>query len=308
MPVPLGPIIIAAGSLLSGILGASAVGGQNRRSQRFADRTYERQKADNLAFWQQQNEYNAPQAQVDRLKQAGLSPALLYGGSAAGAAGQADNIRTPEYKNPEFRPADFNFVGEGAASSISAIYDLEIKDAQIDNLRAQNTVALEEAALKAAQRRSTDQSISRSEFDLELDKELRETSAEYRKEMLRKLQADRAFTLDENERKAAQNSQSLQEGLERILSMRVERVRTKADTARLYDVIKGIRKDNTIKDLDIELRKAGINPNDPLWARLLARLALSLTEKAGIKMPDIFDTSGSSFKGKTPLGLPKYNW
>ena len=84
------------GNLLSGIAGGlpgailgvgssllSNIGSKKRQNQ--AD-------AKNIEFWKMQNQYNTPAAQMQRLKDAGLNPNLIYGSSPAGASGSAGSI------------------------------------------------------------------------------------------------------------------------------------------------------------------------------------------------------------------------
>lgn len=73
----LGGIISGIGQLFGGI--AQKVS---------ARRQYEREKADNLKFWNMQNAYNSPVEQMKRLKEAGLNEHLVYGnGNAIQPAG-----------------------------------------------------------------------------------------------------------------------------------------------------------------------------------------------------------------------------
>lgn len=84
MPIPaavLGALIGTAGSIGSSI--ASNQGALRR--QRLADR-------ENIRFWNMQNQYNHPKAQMERLQKAGLNPNLIYGSSVAGATGSAGSI------------------------------------------------------------------------------------------------------------------------------------------------------------------------------------------------------------------------
>ena len=61
----------AAGGFLD-YIGSVYTQGQQRKAATVA---YNRQKE----FWNMQNEYNTPTKQVERLKAAGLNPALMYG-------------------------------------------------------------------------------------------------------------------------------------------------------------------------------------------------------------------------------------
>ena len=71
----------AAGSLLSSVIGN--IGAKKRE---------EAARRANVAFWEKQNLYNLPKNQMQRLKEAGLNPNLIYGSSPAGAGGNAGAI------------------------------------------------------------------------------------------------------------------------------------------------------------------------------------------------------------------------
>lgn len=87
-----------------------------------------------LEMWNRSNEYNAPGAQMDRLRQAGLNPNLVYGSGAVGnSSGQL-----PKYSAPT---ADFSRVppiGMGIPAMLGMFQDFTMKNAQIDNVRAQS--------------------------------------------------------------------------------------------------------------------------------------------------------------------------
>jgi SMC interacting uncharacterized protein involved in chromosome segregation len=85
MPVPLAPLLMAAAPAV--INGISQVV-TNAQQKRFAEKQYAQQRADNLADWQRQNEYNSPIAQMTRLSEAGLNPNLIYKGGATNQAGE----------------------------------------------------------------------------------------------------------------------------------------------------------------------------------------------------------------------------
>jgi len=55
-----------------------------------------------LEMWNKSNEYNSPQAQMARLKSAGLNPNLVYGsGTVSGnSSSSRPNAHVPEYSNP----------------------------------------------------------------------------------------------------------------------------------------------------------------------------------------------------------------
>lgn len=102
MPAPLLLPLIGAG------ISALGTGGQifsniamNNKNLRFQRDMYDRQRRDALSDWNMTNEYNSPQQQMQRLKNAGLNPNLVYGnGAVANSSGQPQNA-TP---NRNFSP------------------------------------------------------------------------------------------------------------------------------------------------------------------------------------------------------------
>lgn len=59
-------------------------------------RLTQQQNEFNLQMWNMQNEYNSPAAQMKRLEEAGLNPALMYGQGSTGNAAHAPQMVTPE--------------------------------------------------------------------------------------------------------------------------------------------------------------------------------------------------------------------
>lgn len=264
----LGSAIGGAFGFLGSLASNASTARQNRLARKWARQSYERERQDSIAFWNMQNAYNSPQAQMQRFKDAGLNPNLIYGQSNESAAPSP-----PSMSNPQFRTADWSGLS-AVGGVLGQYYDLEAKQAQVDNLRAQNTVLLEEGLLKDAQRQSTLQGIRRSQFDLDLDTELRDVTTDARRENLRKLRADIGISLREDERRAALSAASLRESAERVLNMRLEGGRLRAATANLW-------KDDHLKQLDIELRRNGIMPTDPIYARILGRVVNAYSDTSG---------------------------
>ena len=95
-------LIGLAGTALASGANMYMVGKTNRENRKLAELQYERQKKDIAA----QNNYNSPSSQVVRLRAAGLSPAMFYGGNASGVAGEQNNI--PSYDNPDLVAPSFD--------------------------------------------------------------------------------------------------------------------------------------------------------------------------------------------------------
>lgn len=113
-------------------------GNQNRKNRDWNERMYERQKYDNRYNWHMQNAYNSPEQQMERLKQAGLNPNLVYGNGVNQSASSIDKAQTLA---PQQQPIQIpNNIGMGTlqykqslnALSLSNGYQ-ELQDAEIQN-------------------------------------------------------------------------------------------------------------------------------------------------------------------------------
>lgn len=276
MPFPLIPLIGAGASILGNVLTGASNAKQNRAQRDYNTSMYERQRRDSLSDWAMQNEYNSPQNQMNRLKGAGLNPNLIYGtGSASTGASTPIRSTNAESYKPEATRYDFG----GVSNSLMSYYDTQVKQAQIDNLKVANTVATQDALLKAAQTASTvastantTASTATSQFNLKQAEALQSTTIERAQADLAKVRVDTDYTLNQDERARMQNVASLSEAAERILSARLGRVKTDSERRMIEQQIKSVQLDQKIKDLDIELKRLGIQPSDALWQRALGRI------------------------------------
>lgn len=71
---------------------------QNQANRSMANYQYSK----DLEMWNAQNEYNTPENQMLRLKEAGLNPNLIYGTGAKGATGNATG-QLPKYNAPTIK-------------------------------------------------------------------------------------------------------------------------------------------------------------------------------------------------------------
>ena len=100
MPIPLALAaagITAGASLLGNIFNAGSVKKTNQRQQDFNTQMYQRQRADALADFDKLNAYNSPSQQMQRFKEAGLNPNLIYGNMQ-----NSQPIRSVDAKAPDF--------------------------------------------------------------------------------------------------------------------------------------------------------------------------------------------------------------
>lgn len=254
-----------AGQVITGLL----QGGANRANRRFARQMYERQRADSLADWNMMNEYNSPRSQMQRYQEAGLSPHLIYGQTNEGST-----VRSSSTPQGNARATDYDL-----ATPFMSIYDLKIKSAQADNLAATNEVLRQDAILKAISGLKVAADIDTARFDLDLKRDLRGNTlnaAEANLQNLlltgKKIEADTRYTLNQDERAAAQNAASVAEAMQRIISMRISNAKTEEERKNLIVARGNMIKDGVLKDWDIKLRQQGIHPGDPGYWRVINKL------------------------------------
>lgn len=241
-----------------------ATSSTNKKTREWNERMYAMQRQHSLQDWAMQNEYNSPQSQMKRLQAAGLNPHLVYGkGTIDNFGGSVRSADTGSW-NPEV--PNYNF-GSSVSQGLNAMYDTQLKAAQIDNLKAQNNVIVTEAALKAAQIASVTTGTKKTEFDLGLASDLRQTSLDAAKANLQKTITDTDISLQANERAALQNAQSLQQGVQNILLTRLNQAKTIQETNQIKQQINNLKSDNTLKTLDINLKKLGVQPGDNIFLR-----------------------------------------
>lgn len=181
-----GGIVSGVGSLFGG-LGSSAMNNKavqdtNKANMEIAKYQAQWQQQENekayqrsLNMWNLQNEYNSPTQQMARIRAAGLNPNLVYGNGVTG------NSSGP---TPQYEPAKFNAPtmqayrgwNLGISDAISQFLAYRTAKAQVDNMEAQNSLIRQQTATEATRQSNIAASTSRSEFDLNMAKELKDVS------------------------------------------------------------------------------------------------------------------------------------
>lgn len=237
MPFPAVAAIAAGASLLGTGANIAATGRMNKKTRQWNEHMYDRQKNDSLDFWHQQNTYNSPQAQMARLQEAGLNPHLVYGnGSAVQTAGQIDTPHAMPYK-PD--APDFNISG-----AVDGYFNAQTRHQTLENQKAQGDLLKMEALVKDAQIKNTNantlstiESTSQSQgsYPLRMSKLHHDITNAYQ-DITRGLLTQEAIKLDNQGRRLNQTGQNLT---------------------------------NQLKEIELNMRKEGLNPNDPAWMRIL---------------------------------------
>lgn len=103
----------AIGSVASSIIGGYAQRSENKRA-------YER----DVAMWNMQNAYNTPAAQMERLKDAGLNPMLVYGNGSV--------VGNTTSTVPKYTPVDYSGVGSAVGGFVGASADRALQKKRVE--------------------------------------------------------------------------------------------------------------------------------------------------------------------------------
>lgn len=106
----------------------------------FNKRLAEQQNQYNIDMWNMQNEYNSPQAQMQRFQEAGLNPNLIYGQGSNGNA-----IHAPEMVVPQAPAVDKQAQEIGKLFNIA---NLQLLGAEINKANAEANSAQSDAEIK----------------------------------------------------------------------------------------------------------------------------------------------------------------
>lgn len=272
--------LVAAGFALANMLGS---GGQAALQARWARKQYERERADSLEFWNMQNEYNSPQQQMARLKEAGLNPHLVYGTGAV-----ANSAQQP--RNPEMKNVPMPNLGAAATQGIEQYVNFQNRELVNDNLLEQKKVMQQEQLLKAAQVYKTLNEGDSKAWFLDKDRTLFPYQLEAAKTnieaTLADIERDKATTestvvntqikLNKEERDAAMFSPSLEQAVLKVALMRSQLITDVAKRREIEQRISSMRTNEEfakkLKGYEVMLNANGVQKNDALWERILARL------------------------------------
>lgn len=218
----------AAAGVASAGLNLNAVGQWwNRKEQRrqnqwgkdYNDFQYYRERSDSLVDRQHFEDYDSPVAQIKRMKQAGLNPALMY---SQGTVGQTEMPRLPS-GSPSSQPAA-QIDMQGMQKAMENFFTILQTQMQTDNLRAQAELAAKQAA-------NVQSSTDLNKFDLQQKQALSPNVIESSALGLENQKADIALkkqalelNLDANERAQLANSTNVLKTLEDINTMRQKRI------------------------------------------------------------------------------------
>lgn len=164
MPFPLVPVIAGAVSLISSAIASRSSKKQANATNKANMELAKYQTAANEEFIKQQNTYNSPTAQMARFSDAGLNPNLIYGQGSAGNQAAPNRYEAPR--------VDMHYNPFQIPDMLSGFQDYAMRNAQIDNVKAQTEATQTEIGNKLLNRMLTVVNTDRKQFDLEQERKM----------------------------------------------------------------------------------------------------------------------------------------
>lgn len=264
--------ITAGAQVASSGINAMAQANLNKKTRRWNEAQIAQQRQWSLQDWTMQNEYNSPQAQMARLKAAGLNPNLIYGKIETGS--QPIRQTQGQQWNPKSANVDLN-----AAQILGQYFDTRFKDAQTDNVKSQNTLIAQQALLAAAQTSKTLQDTEAGKFDLSQKQRLADTNADILNATLRNISADinqkeatTAKTLTENEIMTANKENTIKSAAIQVLQQRATLSKTKQEEEQIKNNIIKLKQNVRLDNFEETLNKVGLTKTDPRWMRVVDKV------------------------------------
>lgn len=167
-------ILNAGTQIASTAINAISTANTNANYRDIANSIYAKERKDALEDWYRTNEYNSPEQQMRRLRQAGLNPNLVYGSGAATT--EAKVMNNPSYQKPQQVAPQIDLSGIG--ESINMYNNIKTQQLQQQNLQQQIELGEKQKAL-------LDQKITDTMFSAlnkERDVSMKDLNIDIRKE------------------------------------------------------------------------------------------------------------------------------
>lgn len=208
------------------------------------------------------NAYNAPKQQMQRMKEAGLNPHLIYGNGVQ-AQGEAPRATPPDTSDQPAVHYENNFLNP-LQEAMAIVIQTDNMRAQKDLLEAQKELALRNIPKVETETALKNWQMNRSKSLYDLDKQTLESKLVLNRQELKNKQANEAFTLQQKEiayldykLRKSMNEKQIQKIMVDMATSKLQQAKTEQETIQLQEAIKKLKDDT---EFSIMLHKAGITP------------------------------------------------
>ena len=264
------PLIAAGASLAGSAINAGSQSRTNQSQLSYSREMYDKQRADALADWNRQNQYNSPKEQMMRFKEAGLNPNLIYNQQTQSPVVRSSSV---EGYSPRAPQVDLGNAAAMGLQGLSTYQDTQLKNVQTDLVREQIKNASTDNMLKQLD-------WAEKNIKLPYAQSMAESNAQAIKIQNEQRLQDLQFGKDYNPIK-------LEEGQYRInnlikdLDTKIQAMNlSKAQESLAYQTIANLKKEGVLKQLDANLKQQGVQPGDNVLLRILTQ---GITQGKGVE-------------------------
>lgn len=263
------PLIAAGASLAGSAINAGSQSRTNQSQLSYSREMYDKQRADALADWTRQNQYNSPKEQMMRFKEAGLNPNLIYGQQTQSPVVRSSSV---EGYSPRAPQVDLGNAAAMGLQGLSTYQDTQLKDVQTNLVKEQIKNASTDNMLKQLD-------WAEKNIKLPYAQQMAQSNAEALRIQNEQRLVDLQFSKDNNPIKLETGQYQLN-NLISDLAVKVQNMNlSKAQESLAYQTIQNLKKEGVLKQLDTNLKTQGIQPNDNVVFRILTQ---AITQGQGI--------------------------
>ena len=282
------PLIISAGiAAASQGINAAATGKMNKKTREWNEKMYGIQREHALADWARQNEYNSPMAQMQRLRDAGLNPNLVYNNGATHSA-QAVQKSDMKQWSPQAPQFDFGQIVDQYFGTQQRRNAIDISEQQIKALKLDN-INKELKNIKD----STGLPFIEQNLQANLEKTLAATRA---------MQANTDLSLGRNTREAIKLETDTYLAGKKALEIEQSTLLKKAQTTNTQQQLDNLKasekiliEQGNLAKLSRLWKEAGLNNNSSRVEWLIAQFAMD-PENANKRLQNYMDATGRLVK------------
>lgn len=263
------PLIAAGASLAGSAINAGSQSRTNQSQLSYSREMYDKQRLDALADWNRQNQYNSPKEQMMRFKEAGLNPNLIYGQMTQAPVVRSSSV---EGYSPRAPQVDLGNAAAMGLQGLGTYQDTQLKNVQTDLVKEQIKNASTDNLLKQLEAAKKN---AESPFWQDIAKQSSEALRIQNEQRLQDLQFGKDY-----------NPIRLEEGQYRVnnlikdLDTKIQAMKlSKAQEAQAYQTIASLKKQGVLQELDINLKKQGVQPGDNVLLRILTQ---GITQGKGV--------------------------
>lgn len=249
---------------------------QWNKQNEYSEKVWNMQNSYNEQMWNKMNAYNSPTAQMERFKNAGLNPNLIYGqsntspGITSAQFGKNTLGSTPR---PTGSPMKHDFGDLGGSAFMQGLMQSELNSAQVSNTQANTEVAKEQARNLEVQRvgqgiENVGKGIRNKMSETELSN-LITYAADAQAAAIAKQKAETGGILKNTEIAGNRDAREAKMNTAQLAQIATQMAKTQQETLTEQQRTALIQKQQ-------EMLQEGYTPGDPLWQRKLMEAWISI--------------------------------